>query len=77
MSESKYVAKTKRPAQKLARVIEEAGELIAAYGKAQRWGMASRNPELGPDDPLYGETNGQWIEREMDDVLDAIARWRG
>lgn len=32
-------------AQALGCLVEEAGEVLAAVGKTQRWGMESRNPE--------------------------------
>lgn len=60
-------------AQMLGYLVEECGEVMAAVGKAQRWGLASSNPEL-PEDQR--ETNGDWILREMDDLEGAILRLR-
>ena len=38
-----------------------------------RWGPESCNPELPPS---KRETNADWVEREIDDVLDAISNYR-
>lgn len=57
----------------LAHVVEECGEVLAAAGKCQRWGMDSVNPELPPEDQ---ETNRDWLSRELDDLEGAIARLR-
>lgn len=57
----------------LDHVIEEAGEMIAAAGKCSRWGYSSTNPELLEADQ---ETNLTWLLREMQDVEDAINRFR-
>ena len=53
---------------KMSYVVEEMGELAAAIGKAQRWGLRSSNPEL----PFERETNEEWILREMKDVRTAL-----
>ncbi len=50
-------------------VVEEAGEVLAAIGKTQRWGLDSANPELPPKDQ---EKNGDWIARELKDLKKAI-----
>lgn len=56
----------------LAHIAEECGEVIAAYGKSQRWGLFSVNPEL----PLeQQETNLSWIRREVRDLKEAIDRF--
>lgn len=60
--------------QRVGYLIEECGEVLAAAGKLLRWGRASQNPELRPGDPLYGETNEAWLQREMDDLRGAIDR---
>jgi NTP pyrophosphatase (non-canonical NTP hydrolase) len=52
-------------------LVEECGEVLAAVGKAQRWGLASCNPELSIDEQ---ETNRDWIHRELRDLLVAIER---
>jgi len=55
---------------KLGYFVEECGEVLAAVGKTQRWGLESRNPEPGASQ----ETNRQWILRELQDLKGAIAR---
>ena len=57
--------------KQLAHVVEECGEVLAAAGKTQRWGRFSVNPLLPEKDR---ETNNQWLERELKDLADAIAR---
>ena len=54
---------------RLAKVIEEMGEALAAAGKTQRWGPFSVNPELPADQQ---EDNVEWLMRELRDVRDAI-----
>lgn len=46
-------------------VVEEAGELLQAVGKSQRWGLLSVNPELPPHER---ESNVVWLKREMTDL---------
>tara|TARA_R110000796_G_scaffold239460_1_gene360165 strand:+ start:62 stop:292 length:231 start_codon:yes stop_codon:yes gene_type:complete len=70
MTEDKY--KSKNLSQALAHVMEESGELQAAYGKSMRWGWHSYNPELGPE----SEINWDWVMRELNDLEDAIAAFR-
>lgn len=67
MTDPKYM----RPGLDFARgkVIEEAGELLAALGKALRWGWDSFNPELPR---AQQETNAEWVRREMTDLRGAI-----
>lgn len=60
-------------AAKLAYLVEECGEVLAAAGKALRWGLHSTNPEL-PE--AERETNAEWLSRELDDLEAAIARVR-
>lgn len=55
----------------LAHVVEECGEVLAAAGKTQRWGLDSVNPLLKPEDQ---ETNRDWLERELKDLKKAIGR---
>ncbi len=62
--------------QTIAYLVEELGEAIAAAGKLLRWGEHSTNPELKPGDETYGETNGEWLLRELVDVEEAIKRTR-
>lgn len=67
MTDPRYM----RPGLDFARgkAIEEAGELLAALGKALRWGWTSVNPEL----PEHArETNLVWVKREMADVRGAL-----
>lgn len=55
---------------KLGYLVEECGEVLAAVGKTQRWGLNSFNPELPFKDR---ETNRDWILRELHDLENAIA----
>lgn len=57
----------------LAHVVEECGEVLAAAGKCQRWGLDSVNPELPADQQ---ETNCAWLLRELDDLEGTIHRLR-
>ena len=57
----------------LAHVVEECGEVLAAAGKCQRWGVRSVNPLLPPEKQ---EMNRDWLLRELDDLEGAIARLR-
>lgn len=54
---------------KLGYLVEECGEVLAAVGKTQRWGLDSFNPEL-PEDRR--ETNRAWLLRELRDLKRAI-----
>lgn len=54
--------------QKLGKLVEECGEVLAAIGKTQRWGLESVNPEPGAST----ETNREWILRELIDLLEAV-----
>ena len=67
MTDQKYM----RPGLPFAmgKAVEEAGELLAAMGKAMRWGWDSVNPELPP---AQQESNQRWVRREMQDVRDAL-----
>lgn len=71
MTKERYVSKTSE--QAISHIIEEAGEVIAAYGKAKRFGWTSWNPELPPEDQ---ETNQEWFLRELDDLESAIGAFR-
>lgn len=55
--------------QALGYLVEEAGEVMAAVGKTQRWGAESYNPEIPKD---QREENGYWILRELTDLKRAI-----
>lgn len=55
--------------QKMGYLVEEAGEVLAAAGKTQRWGLRSVNPELPPEEQ---ETNRDWLLRELKDLRRAI-----
>ncbi len=55
--------------QILGYLVEEAGEVLAAVGKSQRWGLESCNPELSRGEQ---EENGFWILRELIDLERAI-----
>lgn len=67
MTQAKYM----RPGLPFAvgKTIEELGELLAALGKAQRWGWQSSNPELSVE---QRETNEAWVRREIADVRGAL-----
>jgi hypothetical protein len=64
---------TTKPA-KLARVIEEIGESLQCYGKLQRFGWSSYDPTVPVEER---ETNLDALERELDDLLDALLRYKG
>jgi NTP pyrophosphatase (non-canonical NTP hydrolase) len=53
---------------RLGYLVEECGEVLAAVGKTQRWGLESYNPDFGPD----SETNREWVLRELVDLERAI-----
>jgi len=55
----------------LAHLVEEMGEVMAAVGKTQRFGLESYNPLLPPE---QRETNEQWLRREVDDLKLTIAK---
>jgi hypothetical protein len=55
----------------LGRFIEECGEALAAAGKTVRFGYESVNPDLPACDQ---ETNEDWLQREVEDLQDAIDR---
>lgn len=55
----------------LAHVVEEAGEVLAAVGKTQRFGPLSVNPLLPPEEQ---EMNLFWLLRELEDLKSAIGR---
>ncbi len=55
--------------QILGYLVEEAGEVLAAVGKTQRWGLESCNPELPHTER---EMNGYWVLRELVDLERAI-----
>jgi hypothetical protein len=57
--------------KKLAHVIEECGEFLAAAGKTQRWGPFSVNPELPRE---MQEFNVDWLWREMMDLSETMGR---
>lgn len=60
-------------AGKLGYLVEECGEVLAAVGKTQRWGLENFNPELPPE---KRETNREWVLREMLDLERAIGMVR-
>ena len=55
---------------KLGWVVEECGEVLAAIGKTQRWGLKSVDPTIF--DHKKQETNRAWIMRELRDLKKAI-----
>lgn len=58
--------------QAISHIAEECGEVIAAIGKAFRFGPNNVNPELPSDKQ---ETNRDWILREVRDLKRAIRAW--
>jgi NTP pyrophosphatase (non-canonical NTP hydrolase) len=64
----------KTTAQALGYLVEECGEVLAAVGKTQRWGLESTNPDLPIEEDR--ETNRDWILRELKDLSGAIDRAR-
>ena len=56
---------------KLSHLIEECGEVIAAIGKIQRFGIDNANPKLPTDQQ---ETNREQLRRELKDLKHAISR---
>lgn len=55
--------------EKLGYLVEECGEVLAAVGKTQRWGLDSVNPELPQEEQ---EPNRAWVLRELRDLTRAI-----
>lgn len=55
----------------LAHAVEECGEFLAAAGKTQRWGPASYDPTIPPE---QREPNLDWLEREASDLRGALDR---
>lgn len=55
--------------EKLGYLVEECGEVLAAVGKTQRWGLDSVNPELPEHEQ---EENRVWVLRELKDLRRAI-----
>ena len=69
MSDKRFLQHTF--SKKLAHLIEECGEVLAAAGKTQRWGRKSVNPLIPKDQQ---ETNENWLKRELQDLKQAIER---
>lgn len=71
----KYEPKTTD--RKLGWLVEECGEVLAAVGKTQRWGLSSVDPTpaariINQGTPAeHRETNREWILRELDDLISA------
>lgn len=61
-------------AGKLGKLTEECGEVLAAVGKTQRFGLDSVNP-LIPEDQRV--TNKDWLLAELSDLEHAIEAVRG
>lgn len=55
----------------LAHLVEEMGEVMAAVGKTQRFGLDSYNPLLPVE---HRETNESWLRREIADLKLAITK---
>lgn len=66
----KKIYEPKTVKQKLGYLVEECGEVLAAVGKSNRWGLDSWNPNI----PLTAspERNRDWIKRELKDLRRAI-----
>lgn len=60
---------TPAEAERLALLLEELGEVQQAIGKILRHGYESRHPDGGP-------TNRELLERELGDVVHAVARMK-
>lgn len=56
-------------ASKLGYLVEECGEVLAAAGKCQRWGLESYNPDVPEVDR---EPNREWLIRELQDLKRAL-----
>lgn len=69
MSDSRFLQNGAE--KRLSHVIEEAGEVLVAAGKIQRFGFLSVNPLLPPEQQ---ETNVDWLRREMADLRLALDR---
>lgn len=65
----KPIYRSRNVEQAIAHIVEECGELLAAYGKAKRWGWQSVNPELSSEQQ---ETNQEWFIREFRDLKRAM-----
>lgn len=59
--------------QAMARFTEEAGEVLAALGKTQRFGLDSVNPELPKEKQV---SNRKWLLDELNDLEDALIKLR-
>lgn len=57
--------------KRLAHLIEECGEVLAAAGKTQRWGPYSYNPLIPERDRVL---NMHWLRRELQDLREAMGR---
>lgn len=55
---------------RLFKVVEECGEVLAAVGKTQIYGPFSSNPLLPPEER---EFNIDWLKRELEDLKLAIS----
>lgn len=85
MSDPRYLqegfdAQVAHVAEEIGEAMKVLGDIMAAIGKAGRWGWESVNPELEPEDQ---ETNREWLARalraagpELDDVNLTIGRLR-
>lgn len=69
MSDSRFLQKGFD--KQLSHLIEECGEVLAAAGKTQRWGVHSTNPLLPKE---MQESNINWLMRELNDLKLAIER---
>lgn len=57
--------------KRLSHLIEECGEVLAAAGKTQRWGVHSVNPLLPRERQV---SNLEWLQSEMNDLRQAMDR---
>lgn len=57
--------------KQLSHLIEECGEVLAAAGKTQRWGLLSVDPTIPVE---QRETNLAWLRRELGDLRQAMDR---
>lgn len=73
-----YDAQAAHVVEEIGEFLADAGPLLAALGKAARWGLDSVDPTIPPE---QRETNRAWVRRalskakiELSDVHQAIAR---
>lgn len=71
MSDPRYIRHDYRSI--VSHLVEECGEVCAAAGKMLRWGPASTDPTIPPE---QRERNEDWLMREVRDLEEVIVRLR-